>query len=104
MNESRDRPHTLVVTEYEGEREYEIEHPGCARHVIDTDPSGMDWLEPSCMTASIFYEGDFIKEDWVVALPIGRHTIQAWATPAGWAGSNPIDPDAGIDLLPDGER
>ena len=68
--------HWLVVSEFDGERDYEIEHDGCVEH---EEPTGVEGIPPFC------YYLCGVGELWAAAghdavpdidtIPVGRHPV-----------------------------
>lgn len=81
--------HALIVTEADGEREYELQHPpGCPMEKQIGGLHDETWWEYRCLEASFFGEDDY--EEFGDLEP-GRYVIKGHYTPPGWAGANPID-------------
>ena len=86
--------HVIVLSTVDGEREVEVLHPDSCKQEPGWD--GMV-LQRLCGISATLAEGGV---EWALGpdLADGYYLAQFWASPPGWAGSEPIDADAGIEL------
>lgn len=88
--------HTLTVTA-DGEDEdgkpmldYDIEHTAeCTPLGPDGEPVG-GWAYRCAVEMWLYECGDWPTEP-------GTYRVRSWSTPRGWAGSEPVDADGGIE-------
>ena len=88
--------HTLTVSE-DGEDgtekpllDMDLEHtPDCTPLGPDGEPVG-GWFYRCAVDMWLYEFGDWPTRP-------GRYRVRAWSTPRGWAGSEPVDADGGVE-------
>lgn len=101
MSTSYSEWHTLTIG-FDGEDEHgnqlldqTLDHPDSCPPPASPDT---EWSMYRCWIDEMV--GEFTNWPSLIGLPTepGVYRIRAWATPPGWAGSNPIDPDSGLEV------